>query len=293
MFSRTTPRLLITDLDNTLWDWVHIWSASFGALLEGVVKESGIPREQLEQEIRHIHQLRRTTEYSNLLEEIPSLVKLCSPLRPYQVFREPLQQFRAIRKAKTVLYPSVLKTLYSLREAGVRVAAYTESQAYWTAWRIRQTKLDGVIDVLYSAEDHDLPVGTTVHDLRTGIYGAEYYQFKFTQHHFTPAGEKKPSKAILKSILEDQSIDPQETVYVGDSLMKDIAMAQSVGVIDVHAAYGEAQSRPEYDLLRRVSHWSDEDVERERAMQAAPSVIPTHVCDEAFQQVLSVFDLVS
>lgn len=49
--------------------------------------------------------------------------------------------------------------------------------------------------------------------------------------------------------------------------MKDVAMAQKVGVVDVHAAYGVVQHRPEYDLLRRVSHWTADDVECERGLR--------------------------
>jgi hypothetical protein len=34
-------------------------------------------------------------------------------------------------------------------------------------------------------------------------------------------------------------------------------MAQDAGVDDVWAEYGQAQSRPEYQPLRDVTHWSD------------------------------------
>src|SRR5690349_5217643 len=50
--------LLVTDLDNTLWDWFAIWYASFSALLEGIVRISGISQEELEPEIRKVHQRR-------------------------------------------------------------------------------------------------------------------------------------------------------------------------------------------------------------------------------------------
>jgi hypothetical protein len=58
--------------------------------------------------------------------------------------------------------------------------------------------------------------------------------------------------------------DVSEVMCVGDSLMKDIVMAQGAGVTDVWAKYGESHRRDGYDLLRRVSHWTPQDVERER-----------------------------
>jgi hypothetical protein len=42
--------LLITDLDNTLFDWFGIWHASFSAMLDKTVELSGVPREVLEAE---------------------------------------------------------------------------------------------------------------------------------------------------------------------------------------------------------------------------------------------------
>jgi phosphoglycolate phosphatase len=49
--------------------------------------------------------------------------------------------------------------------------------------------------------------------------------------------------------------------------MKDIAMAQDAGVVDVLAAYGAVKHQEEYELLRQVSHWPDADVQREQQPQ--------------------------
>ena len=42
--TRQPPQLLITDLDNTLWDWFAAWYESFSALLDGLVALSGVER---------------------------------------------------------------------------------------------------------------------------------------------------------------------------------------------------------------------------------------------------------
>src|SRR5581483_7760245 len=41
-------------------------------------------------------------------------------------------------------------------------------------------------------------------------------------------------------------------------------MAKDAGVDDAWAKYGQSQNTPAYQLLREVTHWSDEDVEREK-----------------------------
>ncbi|MDA2810664.1 hypothetical protein O4J56_08460 [Nocardiopsis sp. RSe5-2] len=45
------------------------------------------------------------------------------------------------------------EALGEVRRRGVPVVAYTESIAYWTEWRMRETGLDGMVDILYSSPD--------------------------------------------------------------------------------------------------------------------------------------------
>lgn len=248
---------------------------------------SGIPASVLEPEIRAVHQKRGTSEYSNLLNELPSL-RSSDARTPLARFDEAIHEMNIARRANTNLYPRVMETLLSLRERGVTIVAYTESIAYWTEWRIKHTGLDGVVDILYSAPDHDLPKGMTFDDLRT--LPPEEYGLKITDHRHVPKGSTKPNGGILRSILNDCHRTPEEAVYIGDSLMKDIVMAQRAGVPDVHAKYGEAQRLKEYALLRRLSHWPDRDVERERelAESATNEVRPTRVLTRGFWEILDI-----
>lgn len=282
------PTVLVTDLDNTLWDWFAAWYASFSAMLNRLVELSGVPAEVLEPQIRAVHQLRGTSEYSNLLDEVPALQTAAGNGRPLDVFDDAMHVLNSARRRSTALYPGVRDTLEALRAVGVTIVAYTESIAYWTEWRIKHTGLDGVIDLLYSSPDHDLPTGVTVQRLRRR--SGEDYGLKVTKHLHVERGVLKPNADVLRGILADLGRVPSEAVCVGDSLMKDIVMAQQADVLDVHAKYGEPQKRPEYDLLRRVSHWPDTAVKRERNLMTSDEVVPTHVLDRGFSQLLEVVD---
>jgi phosphoglycolate phosphatase len=287
--SRRRARLLVTDLDNTLWDWFDVWFRSFSALIEHLVEISGVPRDLLEQEIREVHQNRGTTEYSYLLNELPSLKAIVGKSAlPSDVFDSALHSQNRERLARIRLYPDVLQTLTVVRSAGVPIVAYSESLAFWTEWRIRKTGLDGVLDALYTSPDHDFPSGVDVMDLRTRP-DSEYGLVK-TIHEHVGKGQLKPNPAILGSIIDRFDARPDETVYVGDSLMKDVAMAQQVGAIDVHAAYGLAQDRAGYDLLRRVSHWTARDIERERQLAKGGGIEPSYTLVSSYSELLENFD---
>jgi phosphoglycolate phosphatase-like HAD superfamily hydrolase len=281
--------LLITDLDNTLWDWFEAWYASFSAMLTRLSEMSGVPEVVLEREIRAVHQARGTAEYSFLLRELPSLTERSRGEDPLFVYDDAMHVLNAQRKRVTRLYPMVKDTLSRLRDMGVLIVAYTESLSYWTDWRIKHTGLDGVIDILYSSPDHDMPEGATVEDIRKRP--PEDYGLKATKHRHIARGIVKPSDQVLRSILRDCERDVAESVYVGDSLMKDIVMAQSVGVLDAYAKYGEVHRKPEYDLLRRVSHWSDAAIARERELASNSEVVPTITLENSFAEVLSLFEV--
>jgi phosphoglycolate phosphatase len=67
-------------------------------------------------------------------------------------------------------------------------------------------------------------------------------------------------------------------------------MAQSAGVLDVHARYGEAQRLAEYDLLRRVTHWPDRAVAKERVLMSSDEIQPTVTLTARFDEILPLFE---
>ena len=71
--SRKIVDTLIVDLDNTLFDWFAVWYASFRPIYDEMIAVSGASAEEVEASIRAIHQARRTSEYTFLLEEVDCL----------------------------------------------------------------------------------------------------------------------------------------------------------------------------------------------------------------------------
>jgi phosphoglycolate phosphatase-like HAD superfamily hydrolase len=270
--------ILITDVDNTLLDWVEIWHASFSAMLEELIRLSGLPSELLVREIRTIHQREGTSEYAFIIEELHCLRHAAGKVPMLEFYEPAIRAYGNARAEALALYPGVAEFLQGLRERGVLIVAYTESLAFYTAYRFRKLGLDRIIDFLYSPPDHDLPGGRKAESLRR--YPPEHYRMARTVHRHTPKNELKPNPDILCSIIAEVGGSISQAVYVGDSKMKDIAMAQQAGVLDVHAAYGVAQHREAYELLRAVTHWPDSHVMGERAATENGQIRPTIVLKE-------------
>lgn len=282
--SKPRKRVLITDLDNTLWDWVEIWHAPFTAMLDKLIALSGVPRETLLDEIRAVHQKYKTSEYAFLVEELP-----CLQTHPgtdvLAVYADAINAFREHRRTVLNPYPGVLDTLKSIRAAGTRIVGYTESMAYYSEYRLRKTGIASLLDCLYSPSDHDLPRARE----KLRKYPPDQYGLPIPHQH-TPPGELKPNPSLLLDILRQVGATPADALYIGDSLTKDVAMAQRAGVLDVHARYGLAQHTSAYQLLRRVSHWTDQEIAREREILQAPPHGATISLNGGFSELVEQVD---
>lgn len=277
--------LLITDLDNTLWNWLEIWFASFSALLAKTHQISGVPIPTLEGEIKSVHQRHQTSEYALLLEELPSLQALHPKGDIVKIYDDAIHAHRSARKATLKLYSGVRETLEFAKAQGAVIVGYTESMAFYTADRLRKTELDHVLDYLYSAPDHEFPAGMTSEQLRK--YPADYYVLARTEHRHTPRGAIKPQPELLLQIVKDMGTSPDEAIYIGDNLMKDVVMAQHAGICDVWAKYGQSHNQPEYEQLKRVTHWTPQAVDKESALKPE-DVRPRHTI-MAFGELKELF----
>jgi FMN phosphatase YigB (HAD superfamily) len=280
-------KALVTDVDNTLFDWVDIWYKSFTAMMARVAEISAIPASDLYPSISKVHQRYGTSEYAFLLEEIPELKSRYGE-RILEVFEPAITAFRQARKESLHLYPTVMPTLKALKDRNIVLVAFTESMSFYSNYRFRKLELDRVFDFLYSPPDHDLPVDDI---LSVRKYSKEHYKLSHTVQRHTPKGEKKPNPHILSAILGEIGVSVDEAMYVGDSLMKDVAMAQDARVLDALAAYGAAQHTVEYELLKRVTHWTQAEVEREKRSLVDRQIRPTIVLQNNLSEILPHFEL--
>lgn len=66
-------KLLITDLDNTLYDWVTFFSAAFRSMVGELNKLLDVPEETILSEFKTIHQRYGNSEQPFAVLELPSL----------------------------------------------------------------------------------------------------------------------------------------------------------------------------------------------------------------------------
>jgi FMN phosphatase YigB (HAD superfamily) len=93
---------------------------------------------------------------------------------------------------------------------------------------------------------------------------------------------------LLADICRKECADIASTYYVGDSLVRDVAMAKQAGVTAIWARYGTIYDPEHWTYLVKVTHWTEEDVSREKVLKEKyRDVVPDYTID-SFAQLESV-----
>jgi phosphoglycolate phosphatase len=277
-------KLVITDLDNTLYDWVGYFVPAFDAMVAELSRTTDVPEAELIESFRRVHQRHGTSEYLLAVAELDALAAVHGDLDIRERLRKhapAVAAFDAVRSGGLQLYPDVLPTLDRLRADGRLVVAHTDAMSLYARARMRQLGIEDRFDGLWAVSDHELPPDLAPADFRELVrVDVERTPFKFGRD--VGPDEQKPTPSVVQEILRATGVEPSEAIYIGDSLSKDVLVAQQAGVIDVYAGYGRAHDRAQYQRLVDVTHWTESDVERERALRAhhvAPSFVASRFGD--------------
>lgn len=256
-------KLLILDVDDTLFDWLTMWSESFGAALATLLSATRLSETELLAALRALNRSARTSERGFTHDDAEML----------GVNRDTVaalaSQFENDSRQRTQLFPDVLGTLAELKRRGVTLVAHTDTPVEVGADRFVQLGLDGIVDALFA----------------TAVKGAVLHRRHLNRPQRARLFEvphPKPDRRAIGQILAEYGRVASECIYVGDSKMKDIAMARAAGVTDIFAAYGCRRTSTSYELLRKVSHWTDDDIAYEKSLLA---VEPTHSLEQ-FSDIL-------
>lgn len=279
-------RLLITDLDNTLYDWVSYFALSFETMLRELSLLISVDEETLKDEFKAVHQRHNSSEYPFAILELPSVrTHFCSASRS-QLFHRlqgPLAAFRRSREQHLKLYPSVRKTLQHIRSLDILVVGHTEAIAELAFHRLKMLGILPFFTHLYALNGGLEPHPDVERD-------SEMLKLPPSLVTFVPREEKKPNPTLLRDICSKEGVPVGEAMYVGDSLTRDVAMAKGAGVRAVWARYGTRYSPALWEEIVRVTHWTDEDVSLEaRLRELFRDIQPDHTIG-SFSEIINLLD---
>ncbi|MGH3692742.1 MAG: HAD family hydrolase [Pseudonocardiaceae bacterium] len=243
---------LILDMDNTLYDWVAFFVPALYAMAEVVGKLLHVPTELVLRELREVHRTYGNTEHPFALLET-RLVQSAFPRATRQEAHDALQPaFRAFNKERATrlrLYPEVASTLATVRAAGCRVFGHTEATVVNIEYRLQKLKIADFFDKVFASKWNGLS-----HPQGRDSKGSGQRVLVL------PTVARKPDPEALRVLLNEIHAVPSRTLYVGDSLSRDVQMANQAGVLAAWAKYGSSNQKELWEKLVHVSHWAGESV---------------------------------
>ena len=207
-------RLVVTDLDNTLYDWVTYFVPAFYAMVETASQLLDVPPDNLLSEMKLVHQHYGSSERPFSLLEAPTVQKRLAHLtlvERKEYLNEAFHAFNKIRKQSLKLYDGVYETLQAIRESGATIVAHTDADAVNSLFRIVRFGLEQVICRLY-APQHSAESEYRFSD--ASPVPSEYVRV-------LPREDRKPNPKLLRDICRDYDVEPAETLYIGDSNIRD------------------------------------------------------------------------
>jgi phosphoglycolate phosphatase len=274
-------RLLITDLDNTLYDWVTYFSTAFEGFAQSLACELGVPFDDLLEEFKAVHQRYGNSEQPFAFAELPSVMRLNRGASRRQIcdrYAPALDEFNRLRKLHLRLYPGVDHGLAALKGAGITIVGHTEALPENAYYRLLFLGIRDCFKKLYALEGEIAPHPYEEREV--------YYRPPPGYLERVPRIERKPNPRLLLDICSRLQVLPEQALYVGDSLTRDVAMARSANVRAIWARYGTVYDKRLWSLLVRVTHWSSADVAREAELRRLSAEVQPDFTANSFEDVV-------
>lgn len=296
-------KLIVTDIDNTVFDWVSYYVRAVEGLIEFLAHQSGIEKNILFEEARSVFGAQGSIEYPFLVQQLPSILKQFGNSREQLlgvVVSGARNAFRIAAQDWLRPYPGVEETLKQIRVSlpGVPIAALTDAPRYVAMWKLDKLGVLSYFDAIYGLPDPRIPTDV---ERRWVLVDDEILfkhlnpsDFGFTGNvRVLPGNYEKPGDFGLRTVLMDYRIDSKEdrsdVIWIGDNLRKDVGLGQSLGVSTAWARYGAS---PGQDLLDRLALFSPKE-NQEKNVNLAPvegQSLADFVLDE-FADVLKVLGI--
>jgi len=246
-------RAVITDMDNTLYSWVDYIVPSIEAMVESLCRTTGFPRIRVVQALKEVYERYESNEYPFAIQESNLFQSFHNDFESFNelVISPAREAFRSARKKYLRPYKGVVEGLRALKEAGVPVVALTDAPRNPAERRVLAMGLDDLLTALWALPAFPFPDTGVAHDIleREKAGGVK---LRCPVRELPREFEKPDPRGILR-VCDELGVGPRELLFVGDSLHKDITLAQRIGALDCWAEYGTYVSAEYRERLSIIS----------------------------------------
>jgi FMN phosphatase YigB (HAD superfamily) len=279
-------RILLLDLDNTVYDWVFYFANSINAMVTAASELTQIPVETIFADIRFVNQKYHNSEHPFALLEALSIKNwLDSNKLDRFALNDAFYAFNKSRKNNLTLYPRVKETLDVLKTRGFTIIAYTDSNLFSVIDRCSRLSLTDYIDFYVCVEESSNPHPNIVPMQKI------FEKFDYSRVLKIKPSERKPNPDVINRIVMDFAAKKIDTYVCGDSLKRDIFAARKSNLFSIWASYGNKYDQSLYEIVKKVSHWTDLDIQNEHFLEyEARGIEPDATCINGFAEIAEILN---
>lgn len=195
-------KAVLFDLDNTLIDFMLMKRKSCEAAVNAMIAAGLKMKKKKILEILFELYDRYGIEYNRIFQQL--LKKLIQRV-DYRILAEGIIAYRKAQTAYVKAYPKTVPTLLRLKKTGIKIGIVSDAPSV-NAWiRLVEMGIQDFFDVVITLQD---------------------------------TGKTKPSPPPFRAALQKLKVKPEETMFVGEWVEKDIKGAKALGMKTAFAKYG-------------------------------------------------------
>jgi len=137
--------VLLTDIDNTLYDFVDFYARAFRSMVHLLASDLGESEDDLIEDFRRLFQERGSVDQSYLIEYLKAVKNLPTE-RVHFLTARGRRAFDLTRQKYLRPYAEIPMVLKALHDAGVRIVAVTNAPYHYAFTRLRSI---GVLDFFF------------------------------------------------------------------------------------------------------------------------------------------------
>lgn len=250
--------LLITDLDNTLYNFIDYYGPCFRAMVHALSERTGVPEDDLICNFRDVYARHGSVEYSFAVQEMECFNGR-SAADIEDLIDLAMVAFSRARLKRLRPYPGVEEGLLWAKMSGIKVIGITNAPMWHALKRLGQLNIAQYFSGVAAYRGHDVPGGNRITD-KIKRFDSQGFRSSIKKRWLLERHELKPSPVGYQRILSDAN--SCSTYVIGDSREKDLAPAIALGSVGIWARYGTTYDAKNMETLLQVTHWTSDGIKK-------------------------------
>jgi FMN phosphatase YigB (HAD superfamily) len=254
-------KLLITDLDNTLYNLIDYFGPSFRGMVHALSRVTKIDEEIFLKDFKQVFLKRESLEYSFGVQEL-EVFKTLPKERVFDLIELAQAVFKRARHKNLKPYDTVVETLEWLNEHDIIIVGMSNAPFYNAEIRLKQLFIDKYFYGLAARENLIVPDNEFTFEIVQKNEDGKYKSTKIKKRWVLKKEQLKPNTFGYKQIMEELRVAPENTFVIGDSMLKDVQPAIDIGANGIWAKYGEVCNQKNLDTVLSMTNWNQNEIKQ-------------------------------